>query len=101
MTRTTAGGQLHARISAARKWSGRQRYGLRVTFADNGCGIAAENLHRIMEPFFTTKGPGGSGLGLAIIVKDVVQEHGGTLRVRSSTIPGRSGSIFALFLPVA
>jgi CheY-like chemotaxis protein/two-component sensor histidine kinase len=92
------GGQLHARASIAREWSGRQRHGLRVTFADNGGGIAAKNLHKIFDPFFTTKGSGGSGLGLSL-VKDVVQKHDGSLHVRSSTKLGRSGSIFAIFLP--
>jgi signal transduction histidine kinase len=92
------GGRLHARVSKTREWSGQRRRGLRVTFADNGCGIPAENLQRIFEPFFTTKGAGGSGLGLSL-VKDVVQQHGGWLRVRSSTKHGRSGSTFAIFLP--
>jgi len=94
------GGQFHARASTAREWSGQRRHGLRVTFADNGSGIAAENLHKIFDPFFTTKGSGGCGLGLSL-VRDVVQKHGGSLRVRSSTKPGRSGSIFAIFLPAA
>jgi len=94
------GGRLHARASTAREWSGRQRHGLRVTFADSGCGISAENLHKIFKPFFTTKDHGGNGLGLSL-VKDVVHKHGGTLRIRSSTTPGRSGSIFAIFLPEA
>jgi signal transduction histidine kinase len=94
------GGHLLARAATAREWSGRQRHGLRITFADNGCGIAAENLHKIFKPFFTTKGVGGNGLGLPM-VKDVVRKHDGTLRVRSSTKPGRSGSIFAIFLPAA
>jgi signal transduction histidine kinase len=71
-----------------------------LTFADNGSGITAENLQKIFEPFFTTKGSNGSGLGLSL-VKDVVQKHCGSLRVRSSTKPGRSGSIFAIFLPAA
>jgi signal transduction histidine kinase len=97
---TPKGGAVHVRVSSAREWSGQQRRGLRVTFADNGSGIATENLHRICEPFFTTKGSGGSGLGLSV-VRDVVQKHGGSLHVRSSTKPGRSGSIFAIFLPAA
>jgi nitrogen-specific signal transduction histidine kinase len=46
----------------------------------------------------TTKDSRGSGLGLSL-VKDVVEEHGGSLRVRSSTTPGHTGSIFAIFLP--
>jgi signal transduction histidine kinase len=73
---------------------------LRVTFADSGCGIAVENLRRIFEPFFTTKGSSGSGLGLSL-VNEVVQKHGGWLRVRSSTRSGRSGSVFSMFLPSA
>jgi signal transduction histidine kinase len=97
---TPKGGRVQARVAMAHEWSGRQRHGLRVTFADTGCGIAAENLRRIFDPFFTTKGSGGSGLGLSL-VRDVVQRHGGSLRVRSSTKPGHSGSVFAIFLPAA
>jgi two-component system CheB/CheR fusion protein len=87
------GGQLYARVSTAHEWTGQQRHGLRVTIADNGAGIEPENLHKILEPFFTTKGGRGSGLGLSL-VRDVVREHGGTLRVRSSTKPGHTGSIY-------
>jgi signal transduction histidine kinase len=94
------GGRMHARVSRAREWAGRGRRGLRVTFADNGSGIAVKDLPRITEPFFTTKGAAGTGLGLAL-VKDTVDKHRGVLRVRSSTKPGRSGSIFAIFLPCA
>ena len=94
------GGRLQARVSTAHEWSGQQRHGLRVTFADDGCGIATENLYKIFEPFFTTKGSGGSGLGLSL-AKDVVLKHGGSIRVRSSMKQGRSGSIFSIFLPAA
>ncbi len=97
---TPKGGAVQVRVSTAREWSGKQRHGLRVTFADNGSGITTENLRNIFEPFFTTKGSGGNGLGLSV-VKDVVQKHGGSLHVRSSTTPGRNGSIFAIFLPEA
>ena len=92
------GGVMHARVSKAREWSGLNRHGLRVTFADNGCGISPEDLPRITEAFFTTKGLAGSGLGLAL-VKETVAQCQGVLRVRSSTRPGRSGSVFAIFLP--
>jgi two-component system, chemotaxis family, CheB/CheR fusion protein len=94
------GGTMHARVSTAREWTGLNRHGLRVTFADNGCGISPEDMPRITEAFFTTKGSAGTGLGLAL-VKDTVEKCHGVLRVRSSTRPGRSGSIFAIFLPVA
>jgi signal transduction histidine kinase len=94
------GGRLLARISKSHEWSGQRRCGMRVTIADNGCGIASENLHEIFEPFFTTKGSGGTGLGLSL-AKDVVQRHGGSLHVRSCTKLGRSGSVFTIFLPAA
>lgn len=94
------GGIMCARVSAGREWTGLQRRGLRVTFADNGCGIAAEDLPRITDLFFTTKGTAGTGLGLAL-VKDTVAKYRGVLRVRSSTKPGRSGSVFTVFLPDA
>lgn len=70
-----------------------------MTFADNGCGIASENLHEIFRASFTTK-VSGAGLGL-FIAKDVVQKHGGSLRVRSCIKSGRSGSVFTMFVPSA
>ena len=60
-------GSLLARARMSREWTGKQRQGLRLTIADNGCGIAAEKLQEIFEPFFTTKGCGGSGLGLSLV----------------------------------
>jgi signal transduction histidine kinase len=93
------GGRMHARVASAHEWSGQERRGLRLTFADHGGGIAAENLPRIFELFFTTKGTAGTGLGLSL-VQDVVKKHDGVLRVRSSTRPGHTGTVFAVFLPV-
>ncbi len=52
-----------------------------LTLRDNGEGIAAEDLPRIFDPYFTTKGS-GTGLGLAISAK-IVEEHDGTLVVDS------------------
>ncbi len=94
------GGKIYARVSSAREWTGLGRHGLRVTIADNGCGIAPKDLPRITDTFFTTKGLAGTGLGLALL-KDTVAKHDGVLRVRSSTKPGRSGSVLAVFLPAA
>ena len=94
------GGTVFVRCSHAREWSHRKRRGIRVTFADNGCGIAADHLPRIMEPFFSTKGSDGNGMGLSV-VKEVVRKHQGVLRIRSSTKAGHSGSIFSVFLPAS
>ena len=75
---------------------GRERVVLRV--ADSGTGIAAADLERIFEPFYTTKAPGrGTGLGLAM-VRAIVARAGGTIGVES--VPGR-GTTFAVALPRA
>lgn len=65
-----------------------------VAFQDTGPGIAAEDIHRLFEPYHTTKA-GGTGLGL-LIVQRIVRDHGGQIEVRST--PGR-GATFTLFLP--
>jgi PAS domain S-box-containing protein len=70
---------------------------VRLTFADDGPGISAENLGRIFDPFFTTRRPGGSsGLGLTICLA-VLKEHGGTIEVQSTL---GAGATFDLFLPI-
>lgn len=92
------GGKLVAKISKTREWGGQGRSGLRITFADTGVGIPADILSRICEPYFTTKGAHGNGMGLAI-VQEIVAQHQGRLKVRSSTRSGKSGSVFSIFIP--
>jgi two-component system NtrC family sensor kinase len=68
-----------------------------VTITDTGKGILPENLPRIFNPFFTTKGGGrGTGLGLSIAAS-IVQYLGGSIKVHS--IPG-TGSSFTILLPI-
>ncbi|GBC85343.1 Sensor protein ZraS [bacterium HR11] len=67
---------------------------VRLMIRDDGPGIPPEALARIWEPFYTTK-PRGAGLGLSI-VRNIVQAHGGEIRVRSE--PGK-GTEFEIFLP--
>jgi signal transduction histidine kinase len=66
--------------------------------ADNGHGIPVKHVNEIFQPFFTTKGDRGTGLGLALS-KKIVEHHRGTIRVRSSVRPGKSGTIFKICLP--
>ena len=71
---------------------------IRLSVADTGVGISAENLDRIFEPFFSTKEFGQStGLGLAA-VHGILKLHGGWIDVDSE--PGR-GTVFRTFWPVA
>ncbi|CAO3419773.1 ATP-binding protein [Azospirillum endophyticum] len=68
-----------------------------IRFADDGVGIAADNLPKLFEPFFTTRrGSGGSGLGLHIVFNLVTQSLGGRISVDS--IPG-DGTTFTLRIP--
>jgi len=67
---------------------------LRISFSDQGCGIAPEDLGRVFDPYFSTK-PGGAGLGLAA-AHSVVTRHGGSLSVHSEA---GAGSCFTVLLP--
>lgn len=70
---------------------------------DSGCGIPADKLPKIFDPYFTTKsgpdesGRGGSGLGLAAC-RGIIEAHKGRIRVESAV--GR-GTAFTIKLPVA
>jgi C4-dicarboxylate-specific signal transduction histidine kinase len=64
-----------------------------VRFADNGAGIAPQDLPHIFDPFFTTKAPGkGCGLGLAVCYR-VLEEAGGDIEVQSDV---ERGSVFTV-----
>jgi len=91
-----AHGKLAVKISRSGAWRGSERHGVRVSIGDNGCGIPAENLDSVFEPFFTTKQVTGIGLGLWV-ARQVVEKHGGQIRVRSST--GRHYTVISVFLP--
>lgn len=53
----------------------------------------------MFDPFFTMMELRGSGLGLWVS-RNLVMKHHGTIRFRSSTRPGNSGTTFEVFLPV-
>lgn len=68
-----------------------------VSVRDNGSGIDPEIMHKIRDPFFTTKEVGsGTGLGLSI-VDEIVRKHGGRLDIESTF---GEGSTFSVRLPI-
>jgi signal transduction histidine kinase len=85
-----AGGRLVVRVGSEGKTAS-------IEVEDEGKGMSAEVIERAFEPFFTTKpDAGGTGLGLHV-ARGIVEDHGGTMSVRSS--PG-TGTTFQLTLPV-
>lgn len=73
---------------------------LRLTVADDGCGIAPEDIYHIFRRFYRSGGSGdrqGAGLGLPL-AKAIVEGQGGSLNVESS--PGE-GSVFSISFPVS
>ncbi len=73
--------------------------GTRITIHDRGRGIPADVRNKMFDPFFTTKELKGSGLGLWVS-RNLVMKHNGTIRFRTSTRDGVSGTTFEVFLPV-
>ncbi len=84
------GGELRVGARSLRERGGR----LQIAITDTGQGIADADLPHIFEPFFSTK-PEGSGIGLALVYR-VVEEHGGTIEVRSRV---GEGTTFLVTLP--
>jgi signal transduction histidine kinase len=69
---------------------------VKVEITDSGGGIAADDISKIFEPYFSTKET-GTGLGLAI-VKKAIDDHGGTISVASKE---GSGTTFTIILPAS
>jgi two-component system, cell cycle sensor histidine kinase and response regulator CckA len=71
---------------------------VRVSVADDGCGIDPDTLAHVWEPFFTTKAPGdGSGLGLATVY-GIARQAGGGVAISSTP---RSGTRVDVYMPVS
>ena len=69
---------------------------MEALFRDTGVGIEKENMSHLFEPFYTTKKKGkGVGLGLSVVY-GIIQDHGGTIDVKST--PGK-GTPFSVSLP--
>jgi signal transduction histidine kinase len=83
-----------ARVEVSVEWAPEDRF-VHIVVADNGAGIAPEDVPRIFSVFESRKGSRGTGLGLPVSQK-ILREHGGEIRVEST--PG-VGSRFYLELP--
>jgi signal transduction histidine kinase len=83
-----AGGSISIKLSKPESNS------VKVEISDSGCGIAADDISKVFEPYFSTKET-GTGLGLAI-VKKAIDDHGGTISVASKE---GSGTTFTIILP--
>jgi signal transduction histidine kinase/FixJ family two-component response regulator len=96
-------GKIRIRVSASTAADrGHPRSGagcVRIIFMDNGRGITPAIRARIFEPFFTTKGAVGTGLGLWV-TKQIVNKHGGSIKVRSRSAGAGRGTAFSIVLPV-
>ncbi|MCJ7653700.1 MAG: PAS domain S-box protein, partial [Dehalococcoidia bacterium] len=84
----------HGKLTVKTQWINDT---IRISFNDDGGGIAEENLERIFDPFFTTRQVGqGTGLGLSVCY-GIVSEHGG--RIYAESKPGK-GATFIVELPI-
>jgi signal transduction histidine kinase len=88
------GGDMAISMSARRRPAIAGKF-LVVSFADQGQGIAKEDMQKIFQPFFTTK-ECGTGLGLAISHK-IVEAHNGKITIKSKK---GSGTTVNIFLPI-
>lgn len=83
------------------KWDFVDNAGLKeyveIRIADTGSGISREDLPKIFEPFFSTKGQKGTGLGLAVIW-GIIDNHNGTINVESEE---GKGTTFTIRLPIS
>lgn len=72
-------------------------HSMHIRFIDNGPGMPADAIHRVFDPFYTTKEPGkGTGLGLSVSLR-IVEEIGGDIKANSEQ---GKGSMVTVILPL-
>jgi signal transduction histidine kinase len=96
---TPRGGRIVVRAALSKAWTRANKSVIRIAVSDTGCGMPPHVLARVFEPFFTTKEKTGNGLGLWVAA-DLIEKHGGWMKVKSSTSGSRHGTTFQLVLPV-
>ena len=78
--------------------AGSRQPGVAITISDNGAGISDAAMPQLFQPFFTTNGEHGTGLGLWVS-HGIVEKHGGTIEIESSTDEQNHGTKITVFLP--
>jgi signal transduction histidine kinase/CheY-like chemotaxis protein len=91
-------GRIHLRVSASHSLQTNGCPSARITLSDNGRGMPTDVRRHLFEPFFTTKGMVGTGLGLWV-TRQIVEKHGGSIRVRTSNEGEHHGTAFSVVLP--
>jgi PAS domain S-box-containing protein len=74
--------------------------GIRLTIQDDGVGIAADDLPKVFDAFFTTRTTVGTGIGL-FVAKQFVEGHGGRIDIESRNRPEDHGTAVRVFLPIS
>ncbi|HEX4036830.1 MAG TPA: PAS domain-containing protein [Acidobacteriaceae bacterium] len=95
---TKDGGTVQVRARSQTDWR-TGLPGVRISIADTGHGIEPAVLLHLFEPFFTMKGENGTGLGLWVS-REILAKHHASIRVRSRSRSGSSGTVFAIWLPL-
>jgi signal transduction histidine kinase len=85
-------------LSLSVKDSETERDGFVLEVEDNGAGIAADDLPRVFDAFFTTRNTVGTGIGL-FIVKQFVEGHGGRIEIESNKDVENHGTRVRVLLP--
>jgi PAS domain S-box-containing protein len=75
------------------------RDGILLTIEDNGVGIAADDLPKVFDAFFTTRSAVGTGIGL-FVAKQFVEGHGGQIEIQSRNDAEDHGTVVRVFLPM-
>jgi hypothetical protein len=74
--------------------------GIRLTMQDDGVGIAADDLPKVFDAFFTTRTTVGTGIGL-FVAKQFVEGHGGRIDIESRNRSEDQGTAVRVFLPIS
>lgn len=70
---------------------------VKITIQDTGSGIPKDQIDKIFEPYFTTKGDDGTGLGLPVVC-NIIEENNGAMSLRSAI---NIGTTFTIFWPLS